>query len=73
MKVRVVFADSLAGTCEGELVEWVPPWASVRQGAGELDAAAREPDGESLRVVIAPVAALRERRAAELTRPHYER
>ena len=42
-------------------------------GDARLGPAAGHPNGEAKRVVIAAVAALRERRATELTGPHNER
>src|ERR1043165_7427248 len=42
-------------------------------GQAPADAAAREPDREALRIVIASIAALSERCAAKFTGPHHER
>src|SRR5262245_10758345 len=62
-RVEVIHRDALRPRPQAELVglaDCLPP----------LHAAAGQPHGVSVRVVIAALAALRHRRAAELARPH---
>ena len=65
-RVRIVDVHLVVDGAQAELVGGADDLAA-------LDAAAGHPHGEAVRIVIAALAALRRRRAAELARPHDER